>query len=296
MKALFRTSLTAAALAMPLAALASTPIDESREAAADVHVRIENIAGSVQVRAGDGNRVHVTGSLGEGAKPLRIEGSGNRLTITVEPESSGWGRSNMDDTDLVVRVPAGARLDVETVSADIDVSGLEGSHADLESVSGSVRFDGDSERVRLKSVSGSIEGQGAGSDWNVGTVSGSIKLPQARGEVQVESVSGSIELDFGRAERLRAETVSGRIIAHGELLAGGSVAMQSVSGAIELTLAGTVDARINAKTFSGPIRSDFGTPESSGIGGGKQLETHVGEGASDIRLESFSGRIVLRGG
>lgn len=296
MNRLLRTlPVVAALLAMPWAAFAATPIDLSRAATADVHVRIENIAGSVEVRPGESNRVQVTGSLGRGAKPLSLAGSDSRITIAVEPEGSRWGGSNMDETDLIVQVPAGARLEVNTVSARIHVTGINGSHVDLESVSGAIVFGGDAQRVRLKTVSGSIEGRGAGRDWNVGTVSGSIRLPAANGEVQVESVSGAIDLDFGRAERLRAETVSGRINARGELLAGGSVAMQSVSGAIELALAGNLDARINAKTFSGAIRSDFGTAERSGIGGGRQLETRVGEGASDIRLESFSGRIVLRG-
>lgn len=281
------------ALLAPTSLLAATPINESRDANPDVHVRIENIAGSVEVRVGAGNRVEVTGSLGDGAKPLRIEGDAARMTIEVEAEGSGWGGSHMDNSDLVVTLPAKARVEVNTVSASIEAEGIAGSHADLESVSGSITFKGDAQRVSLKSVSGSIEGEGAGSDWNVGTVSGRISLPRANGDVRVESVSGSIHFDFGQAERLRAETVSGRIVASGELLANGSVAMQSVSGSIELTLAGTVDARINAKTFSGGIDSDFGTPVKGGIGGGKTLETEVGNGSADIRLESFSGRIRL---
>lgn len=282
------------ALTVPIAALAATPIDETREVNANVHVRIENIAGSVEVRAGVDDRVQITGTLGDGAKPLRVEGDRERLSIKVEPQNGGWRGNRMGSSNLVIRVPGKARLAVNTVSADVDVEGLSGSHADIETVSGSIGFSADSERVSLKSVSGSIRGEGAGKDWNVGTVSGRIDLPKAGGELRVESVSGSIEFDFGRAERLRAETVSGRIVAGGELMPGGSVGMQSVSGSIELTLGGSVDARINAKTFSGPIESDFGTPERSGIGGGKTLETTVGNGSADVRLESFSGRVRIR--
>jgi len=285
--------LLAAALLAPLAALAASPINESRDAHADVHVRIENISGSVEVRVGTGDRVEVTGFLGDGAKPLSIEGDAARMSIEVETDGSGWGGSSMDDSDLVVTVPVKARVEVNTVSATIEVSGVGGSHADIESVSGSIDFRADSQRVSLKSVSGGIHGEGAGTDWNVGTVSGRIALPKANGEVRADSVSGSIDVDFGRAERLRAETVSGRIVATGALLSGGSVAMQSVSGSIELALGGAVDARINAKTFSGGIDSEFGTPESGGIGGGKTLSTQVGDGSADIRLESFSGRIKL---
>jgi DUF4097 and DUF4098 domain-containing protein YvlB len=286
---------TLSLLILSLPAFAGTPINETREVAGNVHIRIENVAGSVEVRPGSADRVEIAGTLGEGAKPLRIEGGRDRLDIEVEAESSGWGGSRMDDTDLVVRVPVGARLEIDAVSADVDVAGVGGSHADIETVSGKVVYKADAQRVSLKSVSGSIDGQGAGSDWTVGTVSGRISLPKANGEVDIESVSGAIEVDFGQAERLRAETVSGKIAARGVLLPAGSINMQSVSGAIELALQGSVDARINAKTFSGPISSDFGTAESSGFGGGKSLDTSVGAGSADIRLESFSGRITISG-
>ena len=231
--------------------------------------------------------------------PVRVSVSGpaesySRMTIKVEPESDGWGSNDMDGTDLVITVPVKARVEVGTVSASIEAAGIAGTHADLESVSGSISFAGDAQRVSLKTVSGSIEGEGDGRDWDVGTVSGRIALPKAGGEIRIESVSGSIEVDFGRAERLRAETVSGRIVASGQLLPNGTVAMQSVSGSIELALGAEVDARINAKTFSGGIDTDFGTAESGGFGGGKTLEAQVGDGSADIRLESFSGRIKIR--
>lgn len=286
---------TLSLLVLSLPAFADTPINETREVSGSVHVRIENVAGSVEVRPGSANRVEITGTLGEGAKPLRIEGGRDRLDIEVEAEGSGWGGSRMDDTDLIVRVPTGARVEIDTVSADVDVAGVGGSHADIETVSGKIVYKADAQRVSLKSVSGSIDGQGAGSDWTVGTVSGRIALPKANGEVGVESVSGAIEVDFGQAERLRAETVSGKIVARGALLPSGAINMQSVSGSIELALQGTVDARINASTFSGPIDSDFGTVESSGFGGGKSLNASVGGGSGDIRLESFSGRVTISG-
>lgn len=283
-------------IGLPVAhALADTPIDESRPANPDILVRIDNVAGSIDVRPGSDDSVDITGTLGSGSKPLSVEGDRSRLTIRVEAENGGgWGGNRMQSSDLVVRVPAQARLEINAVSADVTVAGVRGSDAEVESVSGDVAFRADSQRVYLKTVSGGIDAEGAGSNWTVGTVSGHIRLPKAGGELRVESVSGGIELDFGRAERARMETVSGRIEARGTLASGGSLAAQSVSGSIDLVLAGEVDARISAKTFSGPIDSDFGEPERAGMGGGKRLETRVGGGSADISLESFSGRIAVR--
>lgn len=282
------------ALVLALPAAAGTPIDQSRPASADVHLRIENIAGRVEVRPGTSDTVRVTGELGDGSLPLVFEGEPGRLSIRVEPEErGGWG-SRMQASELVVTMPAGGRLEVNTVSADIQVAGIDGSEVELESVSGAVAYEGGAGRVHLKSVSGSIQGAGAGQDWTIGTVSGSIKLPQAAGSLRVESVSGRIELDFAAAQRARLETVSGSIVARGQMASGGSLAMQSVSGSLDLELSGNVDAQVRAKTFSGRIETDVGTPERSGVGGGNSLETRVGAGSGEIRLESFSGRIRIR--
>jgi DUF4097 and DUF4098 domain-containing protein YvlB len=285
------------ALALIQPALAGTPIDQSRPASADVHLRIENIAGRVEVRPGSSDVVRVTGQLGDGSLPLVFEGEPGRLTLRVEPEErGGWGNTRMDASELLVSMPAGGRLEVNTVSADIEVAGIDGSDVELESVSGTVGYTGGAGRVHLKSVSGDVTGGGAGRDWTVGTVSGSITLPQAAGAVRVESVSGRIELDFAAAERAQLETVSGSIIARGAMASGGSLAMQSVSGSLDLEVAGALDARIRAKSFSGRIESDIGTPERSGVGGGSSLDARAGAGSGEIRMESFSGRIRIRSG
>lgn len=281
-------------MSTPVLPVLAATIDESRPAQGDVHVRVENVAGRVAIQVGDGDRVDLTGSLGSGNK-LRFDGDSSRLTIQVEPDNGGgWGRRQSSSAELLVRVPRGARVEVKTVSAGVEVDGVGGNQAEIETVSGTIRYLGDAERVQLKTVSGSIDGAGSGQVWSVGTVSGRIRLPQSAGELRLETVSGSIEFNFSRASRVRAETVSGRIVAEGSLDAGGEVAMQSVSGTIELALAGEVDARIQGKTFSGAIRSDFGTPERSGIGGGHQLDARAGNGRGDIRLESFSGRLTIR--
>ena len=285
-----------ALLFLPLFAVcaqAATPIDERRPVNADVQVRVENIAGSVKVRAGASDSVTIHGTLADGARPLRVEGDARRLSIIVEPESrEGRGR-RMSESHLEISMPASARLEVQVVSASIDVEGINGAGIELESVSGDIGYQGDATRVHLKSVSGDVTAQGAGRDWNVGTVSGGIVLPRAAGVVRAETVSGDVEVHLADIERVRMESVSGALSASGSLGAAGSLAMQSVSGVIELELAAAVDARIRASTFSGRVESSIGTPERSGIGGGYRLDTVAGSGAGDVRLESFSGRIRI---
>lgn len=281
-------------LSLPLAA--ATPIDERRPASPTLQLRVDNIAGSVEVVVGADDALVVSGELGEGSKPLRIEGGPERMSLRVEPENGGGWRQRMAPSHLRLAVPAATRLEVNTVSADIRVDGIAGERLELESVSGAIRAASAAGQVTLKTVSGSIEGRGEGRQWTVGSVSGGIDLDGVAGDLRVDSVSGAIELRAGPVSRLRGETVSGRIRATVPLADAATVAMQSVSGAIELRLPGTVDARIQASTFSGPVRSDFGTPERGGVGGGQRLDVREGAGLAEVRLESFSGSVrIVRG-
>ncbi|MBX3725850.1 MAG: DUF4097 family beta strand repeat protein [Xanthomonadales bacterium] len=278
---------------LPLPLAADTPIDERRPASATVQLRVENVAGRVEVVVGADDQLVVTGDLGEGSKPLRIEGGPERMSVRVEPEEGGGWRQRMAPSRLRLEVPARTRLEVSTVSADISVDGVSGERLELESVSGRIIFAGAPGRATLKTVSGAIDGRGDAPQWTVGTVSGAIALDGVGGELRVDSVSGAISLSAGAVSRVRAETVSGRIRARVPLTGAATVAMQSVSGAIELRLPVPVDARIQASTFSGPVASDFGTPERGGVGGGRRLDVREGTGRAEVRLESFSGSVTI---
>ncbi|HEY6894149.1 MAG TPA: hypothetical protein VI258_08280, partial [Rhodanobacteraceae bacterium] len=88
---------TALHFALPLllassgAALASTPINETRSVNADARIDVSNIKGDVTISGWDKNEVAITGTLGEGVKKLAIDGSGGSLSIKVEPpDKQGW--------------------------------------------------------------------------------------------------------------------------------------------------------------------------------------------------------------
>src|SRR5690606_7109033 len=66
-------------------ALAGTPIDQTRSVNADARIDVSNIKGAVTISGWDRAEVAVTGTLGDGAKGLLVEGGGAHLTIKVEP-------------------------------------------------------------------------------------------------------------------------------------------------------------------------------------------------------------------
>src|SRR5690606_34052511 len=166
--------MTALLLAGTTLAFAGTPIQESRDADATARIDIANVRGSVTVSAWEHDRVEITGTLGKGSKGLRIDGSGSRIDIEVEkPESSGWfnwgSNSQMEDSILDIRVPRAAELHIETVSAEVTVTGISGRLLDVSSVSGKIRLDSSARELEGGSVSGRIELTGNGERVHVGT-------------------------------------------------------------------------------------------------------------------------------
>ena len=132
---------------------ASQQVDETRDADADARINVEIISGSIRVTGWDRNQVQVTGTIGDDVEALEVSGSGRTISIELDVPDS-WGRRRREvDAQLEISLPAGARLTVETVSADITVTEVSGA-VELGSVSGSVELSGSPSRADVETVSG----------------------------------------------------------------------------------------------------------------------------------------------
>jgi DUF4097 and DUF4098 domain-containing protein YvlB len=286
-------------LACSGAALADTPINESRDVDATARVDISNVRGAVTVSAWDQNRVEITGTLGKGSKGLEITGGGSRLSIKVKGSEDNswfnWGSSSrMEDTILNVRVPTNAELHIDTVSAEITVTGTAGQLLVADSVSGKVRVDSTARELEIGTVSGSVDLSGRGDRVQVETVSGDIEMRANHGRLKFETVSGNITAATGEYREFTGSSVSGDISVRGKPTGDARINADTMSGDIRLDMPGELSARIDAETFSGRIRSDFGTVKEPEHGPGRSLETTVGDGNARMTIETFSGDITIR--
>ncbi len=291
--------MTVLLLAGSATAFAGTPIQESRDADATARIDIANVRGSVTVSAWQQNRIEITGTLGKGSKGLRIDGSGSRIDIEVEkPESSGWfnwgSSSQMEDSILDIRVPQAAELHIETVSAEVTVTGTGGRLLDVSSVSGRIRLDSNARELEVGSISGRIELSGNGERAHVETVSGDIDSRANRERLKLETVSGNIAVSTDSYREFSASSVSGDISLRGKPLDDARVDAETMSGDIRIDAGSDLSARIEAETFSGRIRSDFGKVEEPEHGPGRSLDTSVGDGRARIKIDTFSGDISIR--
>jgi DUF4097 and DUF4098 domain-containing protein YvlB len=292
MRILLPTLLVAA---LPLAALASTPIDETRALDARGKVEISNVKGRIQVRVWDKPQVHVGGSLGRGVEKLEIDGNGSNLEIKVRYPRNNSDR-NSEPTTLIVDVPTLASLDIDGVAAEISVIGTAGRELEINSVSGDVTVAGAPGSVDIESVSGDLQLTLNSASVEVQTVSGNISLRgRLDGEIQTETVSGNLGVDSRkeRVRRLTSNTVSGNATLQVGLADGGSIKAESVSGDIKVITPKSLSANVSGESFSGHLRAPGATINKPQFGPGSDFEQRYGNGNGEIHLETFSGSVEL---
>jgi DUF4097 and DUF4098 domain-containing protein YvlB len=294
MRTVLILSTLALACLAALPALAGTPIDQTRPLDPRGRIEIENLKGRVEVRTWDRQEVKVTGTLGDGVEKLSLDGDRRNLRIEVKyPSRSG----RTEPTVLVVQVPTLADLEIETVSADIDVHGIASRELSLESVSGDIVANGAPREARVESVSGDVRLTLNSGDVSVDTVSGELSLQgRLNGEVSMESVSGNLRLDnLGeRLRRLSAGTVSGDMDLKVALQDGGEIRTESVSGDLLLRLPRDVSCEVSGESFSGDLSAPGAKIQREEFGPGSSFQTRYGAGKGDVRIETFSGDATLR--
>lgn len=290
------STLTLALLMTAGTLYAGQSVDVTIRADSDALIEIENLSGSVTVTGWDKNEVKVTGILGDDTEGLSTSGEGSHIEIEVDIPERQRGRGRRDyESTLEIWAPVDSRLDVETVSASIDVTNMTGK-LDLESVSGNVEVDGSPSAADVETVSGGIRISGSQTRVTAESVSGNVVLGGVAERVDVATVSGKIEVEAGQIDRGDFETVSGNITVEGSIGPGASLDFECHSGNVNLLIPADTSASFEVSSFSGEIRNDFG-PEAkrtSKYAPGMWLEFSTGSASAEVSIETFSGNVYLR--
>lgn len=251
--------LLAAVMTLAVApALAATAIQERRAAGAEGVVEISNVAGSVRVAGWRRDAVEVSGRLGDGVERVEFDVQGDRTVVRVHLVR-GQDRRGDGSAELLVRVPQRSRVVANTVSAELDVDGVNGG-------------------LELKSVSGNIDVRGGFTEADVASVSGGVRLSGA-----------------GRSTRVALRSVSGALEFDGPLARDGHYELETVSGRVLMRVHGRPSAAFDLSTFSGEIRNGFGPPaeRTSRYAPGLALRFSEGQGGAQVRMRAVSGTLEL---
>ena len=282
-------ALLSAAFTLPAAVWAQTPIDRRAEVEPDGVVEISNVAGSVEVVAGGERELVIRGTLADNVERLDVIEEPGRVRVRVVLRENSRSRS---DTRLEVEAPPRSELRVDTVSASIEVRGME-SEQRLSTVSGAITTESFDEPIRVKSVSGSLTVNGAGqrSRTEAESVSGRVNLQNVAGEVQAKTISGGLIVVADTASRAELSSVSGAISLRARLGDDSRITANSTSGAVSVTLLGSTAADYELSSFSGRIENCFGPRAQDTRGPQHEVRFREGSSSARVEIQTMSGGI-----
>jgi len=291
-----RLMMAVAGSCMSAMALCGEAVDMQLDADPAGEVSIDVVRGSVTVVGWDKAVVHVKGQRDEKSEEFIFAREGKLIRISDELKSRGSG-SDEDGTRLTIQVPHNSSVEMETVSANQEVRGVNGVLR-LDSVSGDINAAGSGRSANLASVSGNITLNGGAGEVRLDSVSGDIKAVINAERLQAESVSGNLEVENeGVLQRLDASTVSGDLVILTALAPEAEADLESVSGDVDLELRGELNVRFNLETGpGGDIENELSDvrPNRERYTGAESLDMRLGQGGADVDASVVSGTITIR--
>ena len=212
------------------------------------------------------------------------EASALRLqNINGKVEIIGWNQSTIE---VNATISADDQDDLELISIDTEQTG---NTVSVETKYKEKRFN--------RSSSGEVEYkvyvpfQSSLSD--ISLVNGSLDVEKVYGKIHVELVNGSLKIDDAKSD-LDAASVNGSLkISFADVNSVDRINLETVNGSVRLGLPSNVDADLSIDTMHGSINNDFGLKVDKRGFIGKELNGVIGNGQTDIDIESVNGSIKV---
>jgi hypothetical protein len=222
---------------------------------------LANVSGDIRIRGADGDEA-VVKARGRGRNewlPINVRRGEGVLSIEIDSKGPGgllgWRGRNDVEVEFDIVLPRAARVDVNSVSADLDATGMVGDQS-YRTVSGDIMLVGTGGRLNLTTVSGDAE------------VSADEPI-----EADVNSTSGDLQLTGPLLRATKLRTVSGDVEIRGGFEAGAMHGVETVSGDCDIESATGLTVEVR---------------KGIDLGGGPKQRV-VGDGAARLRFRSLSG-------
>jgi hypothetical protein len=255
-------------------------------------VRIFNFIGSIKVIGWDRDSVTLTGTAAAG---LGVFGGGPREGVKLMV--TGEQTSRAQAADLIVHLPARARITIKTASADVDVSAIAGE-VQVDATTGRIRIQGTPHGVDAETIGGDLEVIASPAHLRGRTGTGRITWTGSSEDAGLVTVSGRIEINGGTVTRGRFESIDGNIRFTGGVTKSAEVVFDTHGGDVVLVLARDTEAQIEVYAPSGDLfgkRINMDTlhlalarHDASYAQAGK-----TGPASPTITVRSFKGRVTV---
>jgi DUF4097 and DUF4098 domain-containing protein YvlB len=248
--------------------------DETFAVGEQGRVEIHVPAGTIQVNVGEPGSVSVLIDAAD-ADDFEVSQMGEVVAVRQPARWLSRGRN----VQVVVRVPSGSDVNVNSAAADVKLRGALGV-ARLRTASGDVEAE-QVARLEITTASGDArigESDGdatlntATGDFTIKRVGGRLSASTASGDMRVNRVGGGLEVG----------TVSGDVsIGRCD---GDEIAIKTVSGDIQLGLPSGIRVNPDISTLSGSTRLPDPAPADASIDR-RAVRVRVRTVSGDIRIE-----------
>jgi DUF4097 and DUF4098 domain-containing protein YvlB len=197
-------------------------------------------------------------------------------TVSGDVTVKGWDKDSisLDQSDAMTKVrQRGDQVMVRAISGDTEAMVPLTSRLELVSVSGDVNVSGVSGEFGLKSVSGDVELAEFSGKARIELVSGDLEMEDVSGEFEVDSKSGDINIE-----------PSGQL----------SGSVRSKSGDIDIEIGPDADLVLEMDIEEeGEIRAELGFDHEVVEQGERTLKLRIGPGGKTLKLHTQKGDITV---
>lgn len=233
---------------------------------------VDSTAGWIHVEAGPGNQVHVEATVRDFTR-MEYEATTNGDVVTVTAKRKGSILSGFQGkADIIVTVPAGTSLTLETSDGDIVVTGTTRGGV-LKTSNGN---------IALENVKGDFQGDTSNGDIEITTMEGSGLLRTSNGKVDIENATGEFN----------ASTSNGPIFFSGEMIPGGSNRLTTSNGKVTVQLQGTPSINLDASTSNGKVSSDLAILATETKT--NHLVGKIGSGEAALYIHTSNGNVIIK--
>lgn len=229
-------------------------------------------SGDITVVSGDPGSVNLVID-GPGADLYEIDQLGD--VISIEPRRKG--RFLGSSADVILKVPAGASLELSCTSGDINV---QSPVAELRAsvASGDVRVDTVETVCRVNSASGDIKLNSA-LDAEINTASGTVRLGTIARNLRLNAASGNVYVDeIGESAICKVVSSDVRISS----FLGTEIRHKSMSGDLHLGIPPHRTIEMDFSSLSGRLRNKL--PQGDGSPSEKLVSVSVAAVSGDVTL------------
>jgi DUF4097 and DUF4098 domain-containing protein YvlB len=183
-------------------------LEETRSFEPGGTFRLENINGSVTVETWEQDQVRIeaeksaTSDRSLDAIKIEIDGEGDLVEVRTRVPRRRSIFGSIGKVDYLIRLPAQARVEVETVNGKLYIEGIAG-RVRASTVNGTVEIQDLSGEAEASTVNGGIEASYREADpdgrHHFSTTNGGVRLtlpPNVSGRFEASTVNGSIRTDF----------------------------------------------------------------------------------------------------